>query len=96
MMNMNSTKGSVRARLLTSTLLAGLASIATPLAITAVATAIPTIASAQQTGGLRIVVTGASGSPLSGANVVVRSPDSLVSKSAVTDNDGRARSAAPC
>ncbi len=90
-MNMNSTKGSVRARLLTSTLLAGLASIATPLAITAVATAIPTIASAQQTGALRVAVTGANGAPLSGATVVVRSPDSLVSKSAVTGTDGRAR-----
>jgi hypothetical protein len=91
MMNMNSTKGSVRARLLTSTLLAGLASIATPLAITTVATAIPTIASAQQTGGLRVTVNGATGGPLSGATVVVRSPDSLVSKSAVTGTDGRAR-----
>lgn len=90
-MNMNSTKGSVRARLLTSTLLAGLASIATPLAITTVATAIPTIASAQQTGGLRVTVNGATGGPLSGATVVVRSPDSLVSKSAVTGTDGRAR-----
>ncbi|MGH1557493.1 hypothetical protein ACRAWD_05915 [Caulobacter segnis] len=44
---MNSTKGSARARLLTTTLLAGLAAVATPLTIATIATVAPTVASAQ-------------------------------------------------
>ena len=43
------------------------------------------------TGGLRIAVNDASGQPLPGATVKVSSPDSLVSKSAVTDANGNAR-----
>jgi len=92
-MNMNSTKGSVRARLLTSTLLAGLASIATPLAITAVATAIPTIASAQDysSGTLSGVVTDTSGAPLAGATVVVKSLNQGFERTLTTDSSGSFR-----
>lgn len=46
---------------------------------------------AQSTGGLRIAINDASGQPLVGATVKVSSPDSLVSKSAVTDANGRVR-----
>jgi hypothetical protein len=88
---MNSTKGSVRARLLTSTLLAGL-SVAAPLALTAIVSAVPTVASAQQqTGALRITVRGNNGAPVSAATVTVSSPDSLVAKTGTTDQDGRVR-----
>lgn len=90
-MKMNSTKGSVRARLLTSTLLAGL-SVAAPLALTAVVSAVPTIAAAQsQTGALRVTVRGANGAPVSSATVIVSSPDSLSPKTGTTDQDGRVR-----
>ncbi len=54
--------------------------------------AAPTEALAQaQTGSLRIAVTGDDGAPLSGATVSVSSPDSLVSRSGVTDSEGRVR-----
>lgn len=43
------------------------------------------------TGGLRITVNDSSGAPLPGATVKVSSPDSLVSKTAVTEADGSAR-----
>ncbi|MFZ0267025.1 TonB-dependent receptor [Caulobacter sp.] len=74
-MKINSTKGGVRVRLLTSTLLAGLASVAAPLAITAVATAIPTLASAQDytSGNISGKVEDASGAPIANATVVVTS-----------------------
>lgn len=74
-MKMTSTKGSARARLLTSTLLAGLATVAAPLAITAVATAIPTLASAQDytSGNFAGKVEGADGAPIAGATVVLKS-----------------------
>ncbi len=92
-MNMNSTKGSVRARLLTSTLLAGLASIATPLAIAAVATAIPTLASAQDysSGTLSGVVKDSSGSPLAGASVAVKSLNQGFERNLTTDASGSFR-----
>jgi len=95
-MNMNSTKGSVRARLLTSTLLAGLASIATPLAITAVATAIPTIASAQDytSGLLSGTVLDASGAPVAGAAVTVKSNAQGFTRAFTTDANGSFRSPA--
>ncbi|MNS44347.1 TonB-dependent Receptor Plug Domain protein [compost metagenome] len=52
----------------------------------------PTAALAQsQTGSLRVTVQGDTGQPLVGATVTVSSPNSLVSKSAVTDSTGRAR-----
>lgn len=43
------------------------------------------------TGGLRITVNGPDGQPVSGATVKVSSPDSLVSKTAVTAPDGTVR-----
>ena len=79
-MKMTSTKGGVRARLLTSTLLAGLATVAAPLAITAVATAIPTLASAQDytSGNLGGKVVGTDGAPIAGATVTVTSGQGTV------------------
>ncbi|OYX54885.1 MAG: TonB-dependent receptor [Brevundimonas subvibrioides] len=60
-------------------------------ALPVVALVAPTTALAQsQTGSLRIAVTGDNG-PLAGATVMVSSPDSLVSRSGVTDADGRVR-----
>ncbi|MGH8084091.1 MAG: carboxypeptidase regulatory-like domain-containing protein [Lysobacter sp.] len=46
---------------------------------------------AAETGGLRITITGSDGQPVAGATVKVSSPDSLVSKSAVTAADGSVR-----
>ena len=43
---------------------------------------------ALETGGLKIRVTDANGSPIAGATVLVKSPESLVSKDAVSDADG--------
>jgi len=43
-----------------------------------------------QTGALRITVTG-NGGPVAGATVIVSSPDSLVTKTGVTDAEGRVR-----
>ncbi|HQR90964.1 MAG TPA: carboxypeptidase-like regulatory domain-containing protein, partial [Caulobacter sp.] len=93
---MNSTKGSVRARLLTSTLLAGLASIATPLAITTIATAVPTLASAQDytSGSLSGTVLDANGAPVSGAAVTVKSNAQGFTRSFTTDGSGQFRSSA--
>ncbi|MDI1365393.1 MAG: carboxypeptidase-like regulatory domain-containing protein, partial [bacterium] len=90
---MKSTKGGVRARLLTSTLLAGLAAVAAPLAITAIATAIPTLASAQDytSGTLSGRVLDSSGAPVSDAAVTVRSQQTGVTQSSTTDATGRFR-----
>lgn len=46
---------------------------------------------AQSTGGLRITVSGTDGRPVAGATVKASSPDSLVSKAAVTEADGSVR-----
>ena len=46
---------------------------------------------AAETGGLRITITGNDGQPVAGATVKVSSPDSLVSKSGVTEADGSVR-----
>ncbi|MFC3716867.1 carboxypeptidase regulatory-like domain-containing protein [Luteimonas soli] len=46
---------------------------------------------AAETGGLRITITGSDGQPIPGATVSVSSPDSLVSKTAVTEADGSVR-----
>ncbi|WP_395942646.1 carboxypeptidase regulatory-like domain-containing protein [Brevundimonas sp.] len=79
----------IRERLLTGTMVGGVALAA--LAAMPVVLA-PTTALAQsQTGGLRIAVTGSAGQPIAGATVVVSSPSSLVSRTAVTDADGRVR-----
>lgn len=42
-------------------------------------------------GGLRVAISDASGQPLAGATVTASSPDSLVTKSGVTDASGRVR-----
>lgn len=82
---------SIRERLMASTVVGG-AALLVLTAVPAVALVTPTAAYAQsQTGSLRITVTGESGSPLPGATVSISSPDSLVSRSAVTDGEGRAR-----
>lgn len=61
-------------------------------AVPVIALVTPTTALAQsQTGSLRITVTGDGGAPLTGASVSVSSPDSLVSRNGVTDQDGRVR-----
>lgn len=46
---------------------------------------------AAETGGLRITIIGNGGQPLPGATVQVSSPDSLVSRSGVTEADGSVR-----
>ena len=43
---------------------------------------------ALDTGGLKIKVTDANGSPIAGATVLVKAPDTLVSKNAVSGADG--------
>lgn len=82
---------SIRQRMLATTVMGGVTLAA--LAIVPILTlAAPTAALAQsQTGSLRIAVSGADGAPLSGANVTVSSPDSLVTRSGVTDAEGRVR-----
>ncbi len=92
-MKMTSTKGGARARLLTSTLLAGLATVAAPLAITAVATAIPTLASAQDytSGTLSGTVSDASGVAVSGATVTVKSNAQGFTRDLTTDASGQFR-----
>lgn len=81
----------IKQRLLHSTMIGG----AALMALTAVSTVTlltPTAAFAQsQTGTLRIDVTGDDGQPLSGATVTVSSPDSLVTRTGVTDAEGRVR-----
>jgi hypothetical protein len=59
----------------------------TALAVVA-ALGVSSSAFALDTGGLKIRVTDANGSPISGATVLVKAPDSLVSKDAVSDADG--------
>ncbi|MBU4434354.1 MAG: carboxypeptidase regulatory-like domain-containing protein [Alphaproteobacteria bacterium] len=78
---------------MTSTLLAGLAAVAAPLAITAIATAIPTLASAQDytSGTLSGRVLDSSGAPVSDAAVTVRSQQTGVTQSSTTDATGRFR-----
>lgn len=77
--------------MLATTMMGGMA-IAALAALPVVALVAPTTALAQsQTGSLRITVTGDGGAPLTGATVMVSSPDSLVSRSGVTDAEGRVR-----
>ncbi|GGL07962.1 TonB-dependent receptor [Caulobacter rhizosphaerae] len=92
-MKMISTKGGARARLLTSTLLAGLASVAAPLALTAVATAIPTLASAQDysSGSLIGTVKDSAGVTVPDATVTVKSLDQGFTRSVTTDGNGQFR-----
>lgn len=95
MKNMNSTKGSVRARLLTSSLLAGLAAVAAPMAVTLVATAVPTLASAQDytSGALVGTVKDTNGAPVAGATIVVKSTAQGFERNLTTDADGQFRAA---
>jgi hypothetical protein len=80
----------IRQRLLRSTMIGGAALMALT-AVPAITLLAPTTAMAQsQTGSLRVAVTGDNG-PLAGATVTVSSPDSLVTRTGVTDADGRAR-----
>jgi len=92
-MKMNFTKGSARARLMTSTLLAGLATIAVPLAVTAVVTAVPTMASAQDysSGTLGGTVTDTTGAPVAGATIKVKSLSQGFEREVTTDSDGQFR-----
>ena len=92
-MKMNSTKGSVRARLLTSTLLAGLATVAAPVALTTVAAMFPTIASAQDysSGSLVGTVKDSSGAPVAGAAVTVKSLSQGFERQITTDENGAFR-----
>ncbi len=90
---MLSTKGSARARLLTTTLLAGLATVATPLTIAAVASLAPVAASAQDysSGALLGTVRDSSGAPVAGAAVAVKSLDQGFTRSVTTDDTGTFR-----
>jgi outer membrane receptor protein involved in Fe transport len=92
-MSNHSTKGSARARLMTTTLLAGLAAIATPLTIGVVATAIPTLASAQDytSGTLSGTVVNSSGQPVAGAQVTVKSTAQGFTREMTTDSSGQFR-----
>lgn len=92
-MKMISTKGGARARLLTSTLLAGLATVAAPLALTAVATAIPTLASAQDysSGSLIGTVKDSAGVTVPDATVTVKSLDQGFTRTVTTDGSGQFR-----
>lgn len=92
-MKMISTKGGARARLLTSTLLAGLATVAAPLALTTVATAIPTLASAQDysSGSLIGTVKDSAGVTVPDATVTVKSLDQGFTRTVTTDGSGQFR-----
>ena len=57
----------------------------------AVGVSLAGVALAAETGSLRVNITGDDGQPLAGATVTVSSPDSLVSKSGVTEADGTIR-----
>lgn len=81
---MNSTKSSARARLLSK----GASRLALGVALSVV---VAGSAFAQSQGALRMTVTGSSGQPVAGATVVVKSPDSLVTRTATTDADGKVR-----
>jgi len=92
-MKMTSMKGGARARLLTSTLLAGLATVAAPMAIVAVATAIPTLASAQDysSGSLVGTVKDSAGVTVSDATITVKSLDQGFTRTTTTDSTGQFR-----
>ena len=92
---MKSKKGSAaaRARLMTTTLLAGFAAVATPVALGVIATAMPTIASAQDytSGTLAGTVVNSSGQPIAGAQVTVKSAAQGFTRELTTDNNGQFR-----
>ena len=76
-------KGSARARLTK-----GVSRVALGMALSV---CVAGVALAQSTGALRVAVTGPNGAPLAGATVTIKSPDSLVTRTGVTDADGRVR-----
>lgn len=81
---------SKRSGLMVSTTLYGALLSAATLAVAI--TALPTEVLAQsQAGSLQITITGKGGTPLAGAKVTVKSPDSLLTKSGTTDSAGRVR-----
>ena len=90
---MEFTKGSARARLMTTTLLAGLAAVATPITIAAVATIVPTVASAQDytSGTLSGTVVNSGGQPIAGAQVTVKSTAQGFTRDLTTDSSGQFR-----
>jgi hypothetical protein len=92
-MNMIVTKGGARARLLATSLLAGVASLAAPIALTAIATAVPTLASAQDysSGTLVGTVKDSAGVIVPGATVVVKSRDQGFERTSSTDANGQFR-----
>lgn len=78
-------------RMMGTTLL-GSALMAAGIAAPLVAISMPTVAVAQaQSGSLRVAITGEGGAAVSGATVVVSSPDSLLTRTGVTGADGRVR-----
>ena len=92
-MSMHSTKVGARARLLTTTLLAGLATVAVPMSIGVATSLAPTIASAQDysSGSLVGTVRDTSGAPLGGATVVVKSLEQGFTRTVTTDDSGQFR-----
>ena len=46
---------------------------------------------AQSSGALRVTITSKGGQPLAGATVIIKAPDSLVTKTAITDSAGKVR-----
>ncbi len=67
----------------------GVSRVALGVALSAVVAGVALAQS--QSGALRVTVSGENGAPVSGATVVVRSPDSLVTKTGTTDSEGRVR-----
>lgn len=81
----------IRQRMLNTTMIGGAALMALTAAPVMMLVA-PTEALAQtQTGALRVTVTGSDGGPLVGATVTASSPDSLVTRTGVTDATGSVR-----
>ncbi|MDP1632181.1 MAG: TonB-dependent receptor [Caulobacter sp.] len=86
---MNVIQRGARARLLASTLLAGMATVVAPVSVVAIASLVPTMASAQDytSGILSGSVTDENGSPLAGATVSVTSAQGTT-RTARTDSNG--------
>lgn len=87
---MNSIKGGARARLMTTTLLAGLAAVAAPMAVATIATVAPTAANAQDftSGTITGQVKNASGAVVPNATITVTS-DRGITRSTTSDAEGR-------
>ncbi|AVQ03434.1 TonB-dependent receptor [Caulobacter segnis] len=90
---MNSIKGSARARLMTTTLLAGLAAIAAPATVFVAAGLAPATALAQDytSGTLSGTVKDTSGAAVPGAAVVVKSLTQGFERNVTTDSNGQFR-----